>query len=73
MESKICTECKSFPRTSEACPVMDGAICLLAKEITQKERWNLLNASSIKQARVERASRSSRKNVFKRGAGILNL
>lgn len=71
--SKISTGCKSLSGTSVASPVVAGAVCLLASVISEKDRWNLLNPASMKQALVEGAFRLSGPNMFEQGAGRLNL
>jgi membrane-bound transcription factor site-1 protease len=71
--SKISTGCKSLSGTSVASPVVAGAVCLLASVVPEKDRWNLLNPASMKQALVEGALRLSGPNMFEQGAGRLNL
>lgn len=71
--SKISTGCKSLSGTSVASPVVAGAVCLLASVVPEKDRWQLLNPASMKQALVEGASRLPGPNMFEQGAGRLNL
>jgi subtilisin family serine protease len=71
--SKMSTGCKSLSGTSVASPVVAGAVCLLASVVPEKERWQLLNPASMKQALVEGALRLPGPNMFEQGAGRLNL
>ncbi|CAM6003006.1 unnamed protein product [Sphagnum balticum] len=71
--SKMTTGCKSLSGTSVASPVVAGAVCLLASVVPEKERWQLLNPASMKQALMEGALRLPGPNMFEQGAGRLNL
>jgi membrane-bound transcription factor site-1 protease len=71
--SKMSTGCKSLSGTSVASPVVAGAVCLLASVVPEKERWQLLNPASMKQALLEGALRLPGPNMFEQGAGRLNL
>eukprot|EP00249_Psilotum_nudum_P017734 c26465_g1_i3 orf=1577-4720(+) len=71
--SKISTGCKSLSGTSVASPVVAGAVCLLASVIPERNRWDVINPASMKQALVEGAARLNGPNMFEQGAGRLDL
>ncbi|KAK4415501.1 Subtilisin-like protease SBT6.1 [Sesamum alatum] len=73
MGSKISTGCKSLSGTSVASPVVAGIVCLLVSVIPEKNRKEILNPGSMKQALVEGASKLSGPNMYEQGAGRVDL
>ncbi|XP_050218148.1 subtilisin-like protease SBT6.1 isoform X2 [Mercurialis annua] len=73
MGSKISTGCKSLSGTSVASPVVAGVVCLLVSVIPERNRKNILNPASMKQALVEGAARLSGPNLYEQGAGRVDL
>ena len=56
-----------------ACPVVAGAIALLASIVPEPRRWQLLNPGAIKQVLVESAHRLHRRSAYEQGAGTMDL
>ena len=65
--------CRALSGTSVACPVVAGAIALLASIVPEPRRWQLLNPGAIKQVLVESAHRLHRRSAYEQGAGTMDL
>lgn len=63
--------CRSLSGTSVASPVVAGAVTLLASAV--KERANVINPASMKQALMASARRLPDVNMFEQGHGKLDL
>lgn len=71
--SKIYGGCRPLSGTSMACPVVTGAVALLASTVPEYERKAVINPASIKQVLIESAERLPAANIFEQGFGKLNL
>lgn len=71
--SKIYGGCRALSGTSMACPVVTGAVALLASSVPEYERKAVINPASIKQVLIESAERLPGSNIFEQGFGKLNL
>lgn len=65
--------CNTLSGTSVACPVITGALALLASTVPEDRRWTLLNPASIKQILHESSQRVPRANIFEQGMGKFDL
>ena len=65
--------CNTLSGTSVACPIVTGAVALLASVLPENVRWMILNPASVKQILMESAHRLPDANMFEQGAGKLDL
>ncbi len=65
--------CRALSGTSVACPVVAGAVALLASMLPEERRWKVLNPASIKQLLTSSATRLPGRSAYEQGAGSLDL
>ena len=71
--SGISGGCRELSGTSVACPVVAGALVLLASSLPEARRNRLLNPASLRQVLAQAAVRLPGRSAFEQGAGRLDL